>query len=189
MAMRKSGTLYVQTGKVVHEEPTVVQEILPPESAVAKKAKKEIQEIKDAKEELKKLANQSSIIYQLHSVFPFQLFPDRLIIERDKITVVHRTIAWKNVFPMIIDNINSVTVTRSIFFASLSFELTGYETNPGSIEFLWPEDAAKAKRYIIGLINAKKQGIDVNKVPIEEMADDLEEIGKTTGEIETLPIT
>jgi hypothetical protein len=189
MAFKRSATLFVQTGKVVQEEPTVVKEVLPADNPVAKKAKKELRELVQEKEKLTNLAAESTVLYQSQSIFPFQLFPDRLIVESDKVTLVHRTMLWKNIFPMLIENINSVTVSRGVFFACLSFELTGYETNPGSIEFLWPEDAAKAKRYILGLIRAKKQGVDISKIPNEEMKEDLEEIGRTTGEIETLPLT
>jgi hypothetical protein len=189
MATKRSGTVFVQTGQVVQEEPVIGTEVIPADDPEAQKAREQIQEIKDQRTKLATLANHSTVIFEAQAVFPFQMFPDRIIVEKDKVTLIHRTFAWKNVFPVLISNLNGVTVTRSFLFASLSLELTGYENNPDDIMHLRPSDAAKAKRYILGLIHAQKQGIDLSKIPIEELKDDLEEIGKTTGEIETLPMT
>jgi hypothetical protein len=91
--------------------------------------------------------------------------------------------------PMPLDYLMSVTVTRGILFAAISFEITGFETNPGDITHLWPSDAAKAKRYIMGLIEAKKENIDLSPVKPSEIRDHVEEIGRSTGDIETLPIS
>lgn len=186
MSVRKSGTLFVNSGEIVEEETIPKQEI--PEDSAITKAREELKKIKEARNKLSELADKSTIIFQTQSAFPFQLFPDKIIVELDKITIVRRSFAMKNVFPILLDNLNSISVTRGFFFASLSFEITGYETNPGDIEFLWASDAAKAKRIIMGLVNARKQGVDVSKIPLEELKSDLEEIGKTTGDIETLPM-
>jgi hypothetical protein len=188
MATKRSGTVFVQTGEVVQETPVEETIIVPKEDPVIK-ARRELKDMVHEKDKLKDLASQSTVIFETQSVFPFQLFPDRLIVESDKVTIVHRTFAWKGIFPILLDNLNSVSVNRGLLFAALSFELTGYENNPGDIVHLWPENAAKAKRYIMGLLNAKKQGVDISKIPITEIKDDLEKIGKSTGEIETLPMT
>lgn len=188
MSIKRSGTYFAQTGRVIEETPFVTREILPASSLEAKKAKKKLTDLVEQKQKLQTLADQSNIIYRAKSVFPLQIFPDEIIVERDKVTIVHRTFAWKNVFPVLISNLNGVIATRSFFFASLSLELTGYENNPDDITHLWPEDAARVKRYILGLIHATKQGVDVSKIPLEELKENVEEIGRTSGEIETLPI-
>jgi len=189
MAINRSGTVFVQTGKTVREELDGKTEILPAEDPEAKKAKEQLQEVVEANKKLKNLAAQSRIICQVRSAFPFQLFPDELIVEADKLTVIHRTFAWKNIFPLPIDTLNNVNVTRALIFATLSFEIHGYEKNPDNIQYLWPSDAAKAKRCIMGLIGAHKAGIDLSKIPFEDLIKYLEEIGHTAGEIETLPMT
>lgn len=190
MATKRSGTVYVQTGEVVQIDPVEHTEtIVVPKEDPSKKARRELKEMVTEREKLQDLASQPTIIFETQSVFPLQLFPDRLIIESDTITIVHRTLTSKGVFPILLDNLNSVSVNRDLLFAALTFELTGYENNPGGITHLWPGDAAKAKRYIMGLLNAKKQGVDVSKIPVEEIKENLEEIGKSTGEIETLPMT
>ncbi len=164
--MNKSRTLYVQTGKLVTKDAKVEK----------------------AKQKLEALAHTPTVLCQVESAFPFQVFPDKIIIEKDKVTVVHRTFAWKNIFPIPIANLNGVNVTRDFLFASLAFELSGFESNPDPVTHIWPAEAAKAKRYILGLINAYKQEIDVMSIPLNELRANLEEIGRTTGEIETLPI-
>jgi hypothetical protein len=177
MPAKQSGTLYVQTGQVV-------QNGVPESKTIAK----EQTEIQKETQKLENLAEESTILFEAQSVFPFQLFPDKIIVESDKLTIIKRNLLVKNVFPILFDNLNSIAVHRTFIFASISTEVTGYEENPGDITHLWPKDAAKVKRLVMGILHAKNQGVDVGKIPIEDLLSGLEGIGKTTGEIETSPL-
>lgn len=179
----KSGTLFMDSGEVVHEAPVVfVQD-------ESNKKKTVVEKLEETRQKLTEIAERSKLIYTAKAIFPFQFFPDEIVIETDKVTVIHRTLWYKTVHPMPLDYLMSVTVTRGILFAAISFEITGFETNPGDITHLWPGDAAKAKRYIMGLIEAKKENIDLSPVKPSEIRDQVEEIGRSTGDIETLPIS
>lgn len=145
--------------------------------------------LQETKEKLEKIAKQSKLLAKTRAIYPFQLFPDEIYIETDKITVVHRTLWFKTVHPIPIANLLSVTVTRGFLFASISFEITGFEKNPGDITHLWPKDAALTKRYIVGLIQALRQNVDLSEISPAEVREYIEEIGKTAGEIERSPIS
>jgi hypothetical protein len=127
-----------------------------------------------------------TVIYQLSSVFPFQLFPDKIIIDKSKVTIVRKEIFFKRVFPILIENIKTVKVSRGLLFAAMEFEITGYEENPRPVTFFWPGEATKAKQYIFGLIQAKKGGVDLAKLTTVQIKKRLEEIGKAEEEVESL---
>ncbi len=187
MAVKRTGTVYVDTGKV--EEKKIVEEVDVDQAAASPTVVVEqLKQVKEAKKQLSEMAVGSKIIYKARSAFPFQLFPDEVVVETDKITVIHRSLWFKTVSPIPLDNMMSVTITRGILFASMSFEITGFETNPGDISHLWPSDAALAKRYILGLIQARKQQIDLTHVTPDDIREHVEEIGKLDGEIEALPM-
>src|SRR5687767_8473081 len=84
-----------------------------------------------AKEEIKKLdvltTETESVIYQVASVFPFQLFPDKIIVDKNKVTIVRKQLLYKRIFPILLEDIRTVKVTRGPFFASIEFEVSGYE--------------------------------------------------------------
>ena len=47
------------------------------------------------------------------------------------------------------------------------------------VSYLWKRDAIKARRIILGLIAAKSEKLDLSKIPRDEVAFKLEEIGKS----------
>ena len=120
------------------------------------------------------------ILYRTKTVFPFDLFPDEIIIDENKVDIIVKPFFYtENVFPVLLKNIHGVTINSSVFFASLSLEVIGMENDPGEIRFLWNNDAYRIKRIITGLTTAIKEGIDLSKVPAEELLTKVEEIGKS----------
>jgi len=121
-------------------------------------------------------------IYEISSAFPFQLFPDKLIIDSNKITIVHKRLFFKHIFPIILRDLNTVKMSRGLVFAALSFEIRSYARNPAPITHLWPEQAAKAESIIIGLLSVKHEQVeDVRyaKLPRKKIREKVEEIGNT----------
>ena len=134
----------------------------------------------DEEAKLKKLARESShIIYETSSVFPFQLFPDRIIIDENKVTVSRREIFFKRVFSIMYSDILTVRVNRGIIFAAIEFEVKrlGYQIRP--VTYLWPKEASRAKKFIMGLCEAKREGVDMSKLTVDQIKGRLEEIGES----------
>ena len=132
---------------------------------------------------LDKLAKETNkVIYEISSVWPFQLFPDRLIIDESKITVVRRGLFFKRVLPITFDKIGTIKVNRSFMFASMEFDANLFTHAPSPLTHLYPKEANKAKKYIIGLMQAVNSGVDLSKLSIDEVREKLEKIGNIEDE-------
>jgi|SRR5688572_17415747 len=143
-------------------------------------AQQEVGKVIKEVEKLDKLAEETnSVIYEISSTFPFQLFPDKLIIDENKVTIIRREIFFKRIYPILLRDILTVRVDRSILFASMNFEVKRYTKNPRPIVYLSPRRANKARQYIMGLVQAKRAGIDLSKLTTDQIRERLEEIGKT----------
>ncbi len=127
-----------------------------------------------------------SVIYELSSAFPFQIFPDKLIIDKNKVTVVRKSLLMKRIFPILMEDIQTVKVNRGPIFASLELEVRGFERNPSPTIFLWPEHASKAEQYILGLIKAKREGVDLTKLTVKDIKTKVERIGGSDEEATSL---
>lgn len=136
--------------------------------------------------EIKKLeklvSGTQKLIYEVKSVWPFQLFPDRLIIDESKVTVVRRGLFYKRVIPITFDKLGTVKVNRSFLFASLEFDAKLFTHGPSAVTHLYPKEANMAKKYIIGLMQAVQAGIDLSKLSVEEVREKIEQIGSVEDE-------
>src|SRR5437016_1129422 len=84
------------------------------------------------------------VIYKTTNIFPFDFFPDEIIVTRNKVDLVYGLFFFsKEVFPIMIPNIYSITVDHDLFFASIDFKLIGFSENPTKIKFLKKADAIK----------------------------------------------
>jgi hypothetical protein len=131
-------------------------------------------------EKLDNLINYTNArLYKLSSVFPFDLFPNDVIINQKQVQIVNRYFFFaRRDFPILIKNILVPVVETSIFFASLSMEVVGFEQNPDPVKFLKKDEALRAKAIIMGLIVCDKEGIDLSKYSPEDILAKVEEIGK-----------
>lgn len=118
-------------------------------------------------------------LFSVRGVFPLTLFPDTVRIDENKVDLIYHNFFFSHsLFSILIQNINGVTVTTGLFFATLSVEISGFEQNPEDIRFLPKESALKAKRIILGLVAAHKEGVDLSKIPMEKIVSEVEEIGR-----------
>lgn len=99
------------------------------------------------------------------TVFPFDLFPDVLKIYKSKIVIVRNHFFFtKRVFPILMNDIKTVRVLMGPFFATLKFEIKGFETNPRPLGKLKRQDAIEARRIITGLNVMDKNDVDTLEV-------------------------
>ncbi len=129
------------------------------------------------------LVEQSNrVLFTTKAIFPFDLFPNMIRLDENKLDIINNLFFFsEQVFPIAISDIKNVTVTTDLFFATLCVEIGGYETNPGPIKFLPKGDAVKLRRLIFGLMEAKKENIDLGSIPINELVPKLEQIGRVRG--------
>lgn len=119
-------------------------------------------------------------LYKLSSVFPFDLFPDRIYIEQKQVIIISKQFfATSQDYQILIKNILMPIVESSIFFSTLRLEvISGTQHDPPIVRYLKKHEALKAKRIISGLMICDKEGIDLTTLPLEELIKKVEEIGR-----------
>lgn len=121
----------------------------------------------------------NTIIYELSSTFPFQLFPDKIVIDENKVTIFRRELFFQRTYPILIEDILTIRLDEGILFSSLTFSANKFINMKRPLTYLKPEEAKKARQYIMGLVQAKKAKIDLSKLTLQEIRIKLEEIGRT----------
>ena len=138
-------------------------------------------------DEVSKLNNlvkrSNRILFEADTVFPLDLFPDTIRIDENKVDIIARQfLSTKHVLTIMIDSINTVTLSTGPIFATLNFEVngfvTGYEVKPGPIRHLWKRDAVKIRRIVLGLVAARNENIKLEEIPPAALRPKVEQIGK-----------
>ncbi len=134
-------------------------------------------------EELNKLdllhKRATSVLFTCDTFFPFDLFPNTLIIDYNKVDIIYRQFFGNNHTVSIpIAQLNYVGVDSVLFLSTLKLETKGLEQNPEPIHSLRTRDAQYAKNLIFGLMAAEKHDIDLMGLPKEDILEKLIEIGR-----------
>lgn len=134
-----------------------------------------------ASEELSKLARGSArVILDIKAVFPFNFFPDEVIVDEAKVSIhTHYFFYTKEVRSIEFKDIFNVVVQQGVIFAKLEIIDRFFSQEPVTIEFLKKNDAIRARRIIQGMMIANKEGIDTQALPIDELMKKLDRIGQT----------
>ncbi len=117
------------------------------------------------------------VLFEAKSVYPYELWPDKITICLNRITITYKKPFSVDERPIPIEYLNTAHVTRGVFFASLSIETFGVE-KPNPIRHLKIDEARTARRYILGLIECKKNGVNFGDYEIEEIKEKLQDLGK-----------
>jgi hypothetical protein len=129
--------------------------------------------------QLDRLAKASrTIIATCKGVFPFTLFPDEIFLDENKVEIVyHEFFFQRSISTILLKDIKTVTVSAGPFFASIQFEISGYEENPPPINFLPKRSALHLRDAIIGLSIAKKEKIAYETLPHQQVSKKADQIG------------
>lgn len=117
------------------------------------------------------------VLFEAKSVYPYELWPDKITICLNRITITYKKPFSVDERPIPIEYLNTAHVTKGLFFASLSIETFGVE-KPNPIYHLRIDDARTARRYILGLIECKKNSVNFGDYKITEIKEKLQDIGK-----------
>ena len=111
----------------------------------------------------------------------FDLFPDNLTIDSNKVNVVTKSFfASGRVHSIYIENVMDVFVEAGPIFASLKLVDKGFIENTVEVHYLKKSDAYIARRIIQGLVVAVKDKIDLAGIEGDEFARKIEELGQAT---------
>lgn len=120
------------------------------------------------------------ILMKTYTIFPFDLFPDCLTIDENKVNFVHHEFGTKNLHSIFIENISYVTVDTTPFAATLNITDSTSERFPILLQISWlkKDGAFRARKLIHGLIAAKKAGIKLEDFDREQLIKELEQLGE-----------
>lgn len=121
------------------------------------------------------------ILFTADTVFPFTLFPDTINLDREKLTIVHRSFfRVAKITSVRVHDILGSEVDVGPFFGSVHVSSRYFVNDPQkqSVNFLWRSQAIKAHRLIQGFIIAAQKGIDTMKPPLDELIVLLDDLGK-----------
>lgn len=143
--------------------------------------------LKEKDESLRKIAELKNAVRQSHEVLAgaqtITLFPDEIIVDRTKITIIKRYSFWStDVISIQIEDVLNVSTSTGLLFGSLTIASRVMNTTDHfDIHLLWRRDAIDLKHVIQGYAIAKHSGIDTSVLPREAMLETLRELGHDAG--------
>lgn len=144
-------------------------------------------EQKQSSEKLKALvAKTQKTLFSATSMLLFDLFPDKLTIDENKVNFIYNDIfGTKYIHSVLIENIVYVEVQLSLLTGTLIVMDSSNFRAPSAliIKNLKKTDALKARKLIQGLVHAKIVGVDFDEFDnCDELESELEKLGKVIGE-------
>ena len=126
------------------------------------------------------LYRRATVLLRCKTVFPFDIFPNTLIIDYNKVDVIYRSFfKTSEIMSIPIARINHVTVDSVAFLSTLQIDVKGFEHKPPPLRFLRTSDAHLAQSLLFGLISAHADKIDLSKFSTIEIMDKLVGIGSS----------
>lgn len=133
---------------------------------------------KDAQKLQAVVRESHTILAKAHSVFPMQLFPDRLNIDRHKFTIVHRQFfGIEQTVSVPIENIKNIEADFGPFFGSITVTSDLFINNTQTVNFLWRKDAKMIQKLVQGAVVAQREQIDLNKIDVKQLRNLLIDLG------------
>lgn len=118
----------------------------------------------------KLIASSQNILMRIDTIWPFDLFPDTLLIDPIKLTYTHRSffmVAYTE--SILLSDLIETDVEMSPIFATLRISFVSYPTRQILIKPLWKLQAQKAREIIAGLRLAHKRHFPVEKLPTDKI--------------------
>lgn len=140
---------------------------------------KKQQELENA-DKLKKVVKRShEILGSANTVFPVTLFPDTIIVDRTKLSIIQRDFFWtSNTISFQIEDILNVSCGIGPMFGSLTIASRVMSTvDHFRVNYLWRKDAIFLKHLIQGHVIAKQSKLETDHLTREEMVETLCELG------------
>lgn len=134
-----------------------------------------------ASEELTKVVNDShEVLARATTVFPFTLFPDTVVLDRTKLTIIHRDFfKVGEVISFRIEDILHITADVGPVFGSIQIVTRFYDqSKPYKVNYMWRHEALRFKRVTQGYIIAIQKQIDCSALSNAELASLLNQLGR-----------
>lgn len=119
-------------------------------------------------------------LFRCKTVFPFDFFPNEIIIDITKITVIDRSFFMTGGIQSIyLKDIYDVEVETGPFFSTLLVSDQYFSPNKLEVKYLKKKDALKSREIMSGIICAIKMGIDLTKIDSSHLESNLRELSRS----------
>ena len=134
------------------------------------------------------------VLFKADTIFPFILFPDTIMLDREKLTIIHRQFfRMAKITAIRIKDILNAEVDIGPFFGLLRVttryfsdqsQFVGSEPDtkngkPPVINYLWRSDAIKLHSMLQGYIIATQKEIECSEISKEELVALLYDLGQS----------
>lgn len=108
------------------------------------------------------MQNAHEVLAKADTLFPFTIFPDSIIVDRSKVTIIRRTFfRMAETFSIRIEDILNVTTTVGPFLGSIQIISRVFNTDkPHHVNFLKRSDAIRLKHITQGYVIAAHNDVD-----------------------------
>lgn len=134
-------------------------------------------------EDIEKVINRSNeVLAKARTIFPLTIFPDTIILDRTKLTVIRRTFFFsEDVMSIRIEDILNITATVGPFFGSVTIATRVLSSDDHfTIKNFLREDAMHLKHMIQGYVIARHNNIACDHLTHDELIHTLQELGHET---------
>jgi hypothetical protein len=154
--------------------------VLTQDEPLTKEKQHELDNVKQLKQAVQR-SNQ--VLAAARTVFPVTLFPDSIIVDRTKVTIIKRDFFFtSNAISFQIEDILNVSCAVGPLFGSLTIASRVMSTiDHFNINYLWRHDALILKNLVQGQIIAKNNKLETEHLSIKETIDALCELGEDSG--------
>jgi hypothetical protein len=131
-------------------------------------------------EKLQEAAKEShDILYRAKAIFPFDLFPDIITLDRHKLTIVNRSFFKVETTTSVeLGNIMNVQADMGPLFGTLLITSEHFVNNTQTVQYLRRDDVLKMQQLLQGALIANKENIDINKIGTADLIKLLNDLGK-----------
>jgi hypothetical protein len=129
--------------------------------------------------QLENVVNESHVVLaKARSVFPFQLFPDTISIDRHKLTIIYREFFWvEKTVSVPIENIKNIEADIGPFLGSINITSDLFINNTQEVKYLTSGDARRIQKLVQGAVVAQREEIDLNKIGTKKLRNLLIDLG------------
>lgn len=166
-----------------HHIPTAEELLGTPNPLKSLRSKPELSDANAVKASLQSIVEKShEVLAMATTIMPFKLFPDTVVVDRTKVTIIKRNFFWsEDVVSIRIEDVLNATSGVDMFFGSLNVSSRVMNsTDHYQIKFLWKKDAMHLKHLIQGYVIALHNDIDVSHLTKDDLISTLCELGDDT---------
>jgi hypothetical protein len=118
------------------------------------------------------------VLFRAETVFPFTLFPDSIILDREKLTVVTRVFfRTAKITSVPISSISAAEADVGVLFGSAHISSKFFVQNKYSIQFLSRGNTLTLVHMLQGFIIAHEKSIDLTDIEREDLLMLLKDLG------------